>query len=364
MLYAYGCNGGPTQAAQSLGLRKQAVLYMRRHYAGPRQLTDAASILVDAYMTTRLAARLGDPGIFMTDAMRFPTFHDSLTARHHFRYKGTQSILLYQHVTSSCICFFTKAILCNIHEAVHMLDGVLKQRSGFEPVINICDSAGKSDFVFGLAHLLNISIWPRISGRQNLKLWAASEDAVFKNIGTAVSGNIQWDLIERYWMDILWVLASIIEGKASPSLITERLTSQPNHPVTAAIGEFGKAVRSIYLLDYGMDLSLRSLVARYTSRRETWNRFGRDIYGFDGRVKEKSPAGQEELFWFLTVVQNAIVLWNALALEDAVKKAESEGVYITDDDLRHILPTMLEHINFVGQFNVDLQRKPWFKLAS
>jgi TnpA family transposase len=87
-------------------------------------LTEAASLLVDAYTSTPFAQKLGDPGIFMTDSMRFPTRKDSLTARHHFRYGRGKSILLYQHVTSNCIRFFTQALLCDVSEAIHMLDGI------------------------------------------------------------------------------------------------------------------------------------------------------------------------------------------------------------------------------------------------
>jgi TnpA family transposase len=113
-----------------------------------------------------------------------------------------------------------------------------------------------------------------------------------------------------------------------------------------------------------MDMDLRRTVTKYTSRRETWNQFSRNIFhGFGGLIREKSPEGQNELFWFLTVVQNAIVLWNALALEQAVERARQDGVKIGDDDLRHMLPIMVEHINFVGRFNVNLQRQPPFKLA-
>lgn len=80
-------------------------------------------------------------------------------------------------------------------------------------------------------------------------------------------------------------------------------------------------------------------------------------------VREKSQEGQNELFWFLTVVQNAVVLWNALALEQAINRARADGIIITDEDLNHILPTKTEHINLVGEFNVDLHRKPLFRLA-
>ena len=80
-------------------------------------------------------------------------------------------------------------------------------------------------------------------------------------------------------------------------------------------------------------------------------------------VREKSPEGQDELFWFLTVMQNAIVLWNAMALEQAISKAKHDGLKIGDDDLQHILPTMIEHINFIGTFDINMNRKVPFKLA-
>ena len=66
---------------------------------------------------------------------------------------------------------------------------------------------------------------------------------------------------------------------------------------------------------------------------------------------------QDEVFWFLTVIQNAIVLWNALAIENILNKGL---VVISLEDLKHILPTMTRNINFVGTFEVDLHRKPLF----
>ncbi len=43
--------------------------------------------------------------------------------------------------------------------------------------------------------------------------------------------------------------------------------------------------------------------------------------------------------------------------------AKQGGVKIEDEDLRHVLPTMVEHINFVGRFDVNLERMPPFKLV-
>ena len=63
------------------------------------------------------------------------------------------------------------------------------------------------------------------------------------------------------------------------------------------------------------------------------------------------------------LVQNAIVLWNALALDQAIPKARYDRIPIRDEDLKHVLPTMVEHINFVGQFDIDINRRPPFRLA-
>jgi hypothetical protein len=59
------------------------------------------------------------------------------------------------------------------------------------------------------------------------------------------------------------------------------------------------------------------------------------------------------------VVQNAIVLWNALSLENIMSSGTK---LVSDDDLKHVLPTMTEHINFVGKFDLDLQKRPPFEL--
>jgi TnpA family transposase len=364
-LYAYGCNCGPSQAAEATGLRKQDILYMRRRYTGPRQLAAAAAVLAEAYRRTAAALRLGDPGITMTDSMAFSTLEESITAKPHFRYAQGKSILLFQHVSSQLVCLFTQAILCNVSEALRMIRGVLLSRKDGEHIINLCDSAGKSDLAFGLGHLLNIEIWPRVSSG-HLKLWAAGEDlSSYSHIREAIAGRVNWERIGECWSDMMWVLASIQHGQADPGLILDNLLYHAKHPATVGFQELGKAVRSCYLLRYGMDMELRRLVMRYTVQRETWNRFGRLVlHARGGIVREKHLADQEEVFWFLTVVQNAIVLWNGLALEEAIKSARADGIEIPEEELKHVLPLMVEHINFVGHFALDMNRRPPFNLVA
>jgi TnpA family transposase len=159
---------------------------------------------------------------------------------------------------------------------------------------------------------------------------------------------------------MMWVLASIASGVGKPVVIFERLAAQPQHPATRGFQELGKLNRSSYLLRYGTDMDLRGFVVPHTAKREHWNKFTREVQAFGDLVREKTLEDQEEVLWSLTVVQNAIVLWNALAIEDAVRRATAAGVKIDERALPHVHPTMTGQINFVGTFNLDLGRQPPF----
>ncbi|MBI2568951.1 MAG: Tn3 family transposase [Candidatus Schekmanbacteria bacterium] len=88
------------------------------------------------------------------------------------------------------------------------------------------------------------------------------------------------------------------------------------------------------------------------------------LHARGGVVRDKHLSDQEEVFWFLTVVQNAIVLWNVLGLEQAIDDVRRQGGEIPEDDLAHVLPLMVEHINFVGRFALDMNRRPPFRLVA
>lgn len=357
-LYAYGCNCGPSQASQALNISQNQIIYMRRRYMPTKNLMEAASKLTNTYLQTPVAARLGSmDNVLMTDSMQVRTLKNSLIARQHHRYLSGKSTLLFQHVTDNLVCLFTQALLCNVSEAIHMLAGTLECRGAKELIINISDTAGKSDLVMGLSRLLNIYPYARMRSR-HLKLWGVSKDDHYKNISSAIAGEVRFEYIEKGWQDIVWILASIEAGTAKPIIILNHLMSQPHHPATKGLEELGKLERSLYLLRYGTDLELRRFVIRHTSYREHWNKFARNVQAFGDLIREKSIEDQEEVFWFLTVIQNAIILWNALSLEHILPKDKP----IPEKDLKQILPTMTGHINFIGHFNLDFNRRPPFDL--
>ena len=66
---------------------------------------------------------------------------------------------------------FSSFIACGVWEAIHILDGLLENRSEIRPDTLHADTQGQSEPVFGLAYLLAIQLMPRIRnwdrGRRN-----------------------------------------------------------------------------------------------------------------------------------------------------------------------------------------------------
>ena len=51
---------------------------------------------------------------------------------------------------------------------------------------------------------------------------------------------------------------------------------------------------------------------------------------------------------------NALVLWNAQYLDDAIAQLRATGHEITDEDLRRLSPLQHEHIKMLGHFPFTL----------
>ena len=51
---------------------------------------------------------------------------------------------------------------------------------------------------------------------------------------------------------------------------------------------------------------------------------------------------------------NALVLWNAQYLDDAIAQLRATGHEITDEDLRRLSPLQHEHIKMLGTFHFAL----------
>ena len=65
---------------------------------------------------------------------------------------------------------------------------------------------------------------------------------------------VDWDLIERYWQDMMQVVLSIQAGKVLPSMLLQKLgVYSRKSNLYKAFSEVGRVERTIFLLEYMSD---------------------------------------------------------------------------------------------------------------
>lgn len=104
-------------------------------------------------------------------------------------------------------------------EGIHILDILMNDKADIQPEILHADTQGQSTTVFGLSSLLGIQLMPRIRNWKDLKLFRPCKEEVYEHIDNLFSGEIDWDLIETHYPDMIRVAMSIQSGKITPSTI-------------------------------------------------------------------------------------------------------------------------------------------------
>ncbi|MER6099907.1 Tn3 family transposase [Streptomyces sp. NPDC001728] len=135
-------------------------------------------------------------------------------------------------------------------EAVHIIEGLLKNFSEVKPTTVHADTQGQSQPVFALAHLLGFDLMPRIRNWKGLTFHRVSKsteyvhiDALFGEVGKNV---IDWDLIESQFRHPMKVAVSVREGAVPSSTLLKRLRSGSKKNATyAAFREVGRVIRTV-----------------------------------------------------------------------------------------------------------------------
>ena len=159
--------------------------------------------------------------------------------------------------------------------------------------------------------------------------------------------------------EILRFIATIKLKQATASQLFKRLNSYSRkHPLYQALKEFGKILKSDFLLRYIDILELRQTVEKQLNKGETVNRFSRAVsFGNNQEFLSGEKLEQEIAQSCRRLIQNAIICWNYLYLTQKITEAESE-------EKRHELLTAVRngsvaawgHVNLIGEYDFSEEK--------
>ena len=240
-LMAMGTNIGLTKMAEAtpnISYRQMANVAQWRLYEDA--MNKAQVILVNFHHRLTLPSYWGDGTTSSSDGMRVQIGVKALHADANPHYGTGKGATIYRFVSDQFSSFYSKVINTNSRDAVHVIDGLLHHETDLTIEEHYTDTAGYTDQVFGLTHLLGFRFAPRLRDLSDSKLYSIGKSSNYPKLEKLLRGQINTKIIRENYDDVLRLAHSVREGTVSASLIMGKLGSYSRqNSLATALREMG-----------------------------------------------------------------------------------------------------------------------------
>jgi TnpA family transposase len=262
--------------------------------------------------------------------------------------------VLYTHVSGHYGPFFTRVISATMSEAPYVLDGLLHHAHQTDLRISehYTDTAGATDHVFGLCHLLGYRFAPRIKDLKDRKLYTVEKPGTWPLLEPLIGDSVETAAILRQWTELMRLKASIETGAVVPSIILRKLAAAgPGNVLSRALRALGRIERTLFTLQWLSDPALRQRSHAGLNKGEASNALRRAVFFHRlGEIRDRTFENQSFRASGLSLITAAIVHWNTVYLDRAVRQLRTQGANVPDDLLAHVAPLGWEHIGLTGDY--------------
>jgi TnpA family transposase len=344
VLLAQACNVdyAPLVDETVPALREARLKYVARHYIRPETLIAANARIVDFHAALELATRWGGGEVASIDGLRFVvpnrTVHAGYNRRYFHRRRGVTALTTTadHHAT-----VHTVVVPGTQPDALYLLDGLLDPQTSVRPREVMTDTAGYTDVVFGLFRLLGYQFSPRLADAGGARFWRLDPAADYGPLNQLARHRLNPSLIADNWDDLLRVAGSLLQRQTTGSQLMLALRSHTRHLSTLAraLAQVGRAAKTIHLLDYCTDETLRRPILAQLNRGESRHALAREVFhGRRGELRQPYHQGQEEQLTALGLVVNCIALYNTIYTQRALDHLTATGHAIRDEDIERLSP--------------------------
>lgn len=366
-VFAMGCNLGPNQASRHLsnGVTPHQLSFVHRRHMSLYQLDQACRDLAELYLRLELPKLWGDGKKVAADGTQYDFYEQNLLVGLHFRYRRMGAVA-YRHVADNYIAVFRHFIPPGFHEAVYVIEGLLKAGLSTKADTVYSDTHGQSETVFAFTHLMGIQLMPRIRNWKDLKFYRPDKATRFKHIDRLFTDTVDWDVIKENWQELMQVAISIKAGRiASPTLLRKLSNEGRHNRLFAAARELGRVMRTVYLLKWISSKQMRQEITGTTNKIESYHAFTKWLDFGGDVIAENDPTEQQKRLRYIDLVASAVILQNTVDMMKVVQDLYYKGDQVDVADLAYLSPYMTSAIKRFGNYHLDLKKppEPWVKEA-
>ena len=261
--------------------------------------------------------------------------------------------VLYTHVSGHYGPIYTRVISATMSEAPYVLDGLHHHahQTDLRIVEHYTDTAGATD-QFGLCHLLGYRFAPRIKDLTDRKLYTVEKAGTWPLLEPLIGDTVETTAITGQWTELMRLKASIETGAVVPSVILRKLAASGAGNVLArALRALGRVERILFTLQWLSDPALRQRSHAGLNKGEASNALRRAVFFHrQEEIRDRTFENQSFRASGLSLITAAIVHWNTVYLDRAVRQLRAQGADVSDDLLAHVAPLGWEHIGLTGDY--------------
>ena len=353
-ILADAINLGLTKMAEACpGTTEAKLSWLQAWHIRDETYSTALAELVDAQLQQSFAANWGDGTTSSSDGQRFKVGGKAESTGHiNPKYGAEPGRLFYTHVSDQYAPFSTKVVNVGVRDSTYVLDGLLHHESDLRIEEHYTDTAGFTDHVFALMHVLGFRFAPRIRDLGDTRLYVPPGSPEYAGLKPMIGSTLNIKHIQAHWQDILRLAASIKQGTVTASLMLRKLGSYPRqNGLAVALRELGRIERTLFILDWLQSVELRRRVQVGLNKGEARNALARAVFFYRlGEIRDRSFEQQRYRASGLNLVTAAIVLWNTVYIERAINALRAHGHSVDEDLLQYLSPLGWEHINLTGNY--------------
>ena len=357
-LIAHGTNLGLSAMSNSVReLTPDILQNVSQWFIREGTLKAANAMLVNFHHRLKMSSIYGDGTFSSSDGQRFGLRRSALIGALYPRFFGyyDRVVSFYNHVSSQFSVFGTQAIVCSDRESLYVLNGLLENETDLRPYEHTSDTHGYTEQMFGLCFLLGFSFMPRIKGTGDQQLYRMDAKQRFGDIDHLFVDTIDMNLILEQWDPLVRLAASLRNRLAPAHIIVQRLINTgAASPLGRALIALGRLVKTIYILRFLHDNDLRRRILVQLNRGENRHSLVRSLFfAQQGEIYTGDYAELMNKASCVSLLSNAVLVWNTIQFEKIVTKLRSEGHTIRDEDLAHVTPLLHSHVIPHGAYFVN-----------
>jgi TnpA family transposase len=359
VLVSEACNTGlePMIRADVPAMRRSRLGWVKQNYIRADTLTAANAKLVAAQNGIDLVQAWGGGEVASADGIRFVVPIRTIHAGPNPKYFGRERGVTYYNMTSDQYTGLNGVVVPGtLRDSLVLLSVVLEQETELKPVEIMTDTGAYTDAIFGIFYLLGFQFSPRIADSGGSRLWRIDPKADYGAFNRLATDRVNLNLIAEQWDDLLRLAGSLKLGVAQASGLMRMLqTNNSPTKLARALADLGRIIKTMHLLNFFDDEAYRRRILVQLNRGEARHMLARAIFhGKRGELRQRYRQGQEDQLGALGLIVNAVVLWNTIYIDAALKQLRKDGFAIRDEDVARLSPLGHEHINMLGRYTFTL----------